>query len=322
MTSRTSPEDPQKEPTCVAIGADAGGTKLALAFSLGTRVRYHRAPSVNLRTVSPKRFAALLAGEISSFLKEVPLDPHVTMCIGASGAGTTTVAEACRTELAALLAIPTERIVVTSDARIALEAAFPSGPGMLIIAGTGSGCFGLDGEGNMIRAGGWGPGLEDPGSGGELGRSAIKHVLTEIEGRDVDAFSRQVLAAMGIQRRSIPSVLDTYYSTEFNAASLAPVIMNGFEAEDPTAVALVRAQCATLAEQCARLARKMDQSGLDRIAVTGGLAKRESYVQALTEALQRVLPGARVSAIGRAPVEGALSLALSMADQHGDERLS
>ena len=313
-TQKAKP-DRSAESACIAIGADAGGTKLALAFSTGSEVRYHKAPSVNLRADTPQRFASILAREIVGYLQDVPLASRVALCIGASGAGTKSVAEACRMELASLLNIAADQVVVTSDARIALEAAFPGSRGMLVIAGTGSGCYALDGNGELIRAGGWGPGLEDPGSGGELGRSAIKHLLSELEGREMDAFSRHISAAMGIKRHSIPAVLDTYYGQSFHAASLAPAVLNRFEAEDPVAIDIVRRQCASLARQCARLAAKLNDPDLKQIAVAGGLANRDSYIQALSGAIRQVLPDLQVTRIERAPVEGALSWALSMTNQ-------
>ena len=56
---------------------------------------------------------------------------------------------------------------------IALEAAFGSGPGVIVIAGTGSIAYGRNREGQTARAGGWGFAISDEGSGHWIGRTAV-----------------------------------------------------------------------------------------------------------------------------------------------------
>ena len=56
-------------------------------------------------------------------------------------------------------------LILAGDEEIALEGAFHGGPGILIIAGTGSNVLGRAVDGAMYQAGGWGPALGDEGSG-------------------------------------------------------------------------------------------------------------------------------------------------------------
>lgn len=326
--SHNAPEHNQElEATCKAIGADAGGTKLSLALSDGQRVWRDRRGSVNLRTETPSGFAARLAQQIRQALGEIPLSKDAGICVGAAGAGTDAIAMASRLSLAEELNLPPDRIVVTSDARIALEAAFGGQNGILIIAGTGSGCYGLDSDGRFLRAGGWGPGLEDPGSGSDLGRAAVKHLLSEMEADKAGEFSIAIARAMlpsavaqaassssapPMGSGAIPVILDTYYGPDFRPGSLAPLVLDLFEANNTVAVELVDAQCRALARQCARLADKMTEPPLERIAVTGGLANRAPYVQALSEALQTHFPQAHAQRMHGEPVDGALSWAQSI----------
>lgn len=295
---------------CLAIGADAGGTKVAIRWTDGDHVSTHEAPSVNLRTSDPVRFARLLVDHITESLGGVSLDPSVQICIGAAGAGTPAIATTCQDEMARLLEIATDQITVTADAHIALRAAFPEGNGILLIAGTGSGCYSLDHDGALIRTGGWGPGLEDPGSGSELGRSAIKHLLACLESKDMDDLSRRVSEKMGLTHPSISSVLDTYYRADFHPSTLAPTILDLFDEGDSSAGAMIEEQCAALAHQCHRLSEARTGRQSHDIVVAGGLSKRPSYMQALSDAVTRLLPDVSVSRLQRQPVEGALSWAL------------
>ena len=64
-------------------------------------------------------------------------------------------------------------IKVVGDMVIALEAAFGDGPGVIVIAGTGSIAYGRNREGQTARAGGWGFAISDEGSGHWIGRTAV-----------------------------------------------------------------------------------------------------------------------------------------------------
>ncbi len=305
----SSASSPVARSTCKAIGIDAGGTRLSLAWSDGEHTTIQQAPSVNLRKSSPAAFAQRIAEDIGAVLGDVDLHDDVQLCVGAAGAGTDSIASDCQQALASALDLAPEQIIVTSDARIALRAAFGEDEGILVIAGTGSGCYGLDAEGKLVRAGGWGPGLEDPGSGSELGRAAIKHVLSELEGQTLGSFSRVIAAQMGIHRPSIADVLDTYYRPGFNAAALAPAILDLFDEDDEVASTLIHRQCTSLAIQVARLSENLAHKQR-RIAVWGGLTNRASYVQALKAAIHERVSETQVFRLTNPPVNGALSWAL------------
>ena len=87
---------------------------------------------------------------------------------------------------------------VTTDYEIALEAAVGTGPGVVLLAGTGSVAFGRNATGETARAGGYGPWIGDEGSAFEIGRRAVAAVART---RDLDA-PVTLLAEM------IPAALD------------------------------------------------------------------------------------------------------------------
>ena len=99
-------------------------------------------------------------------------------CIGGSGAARPEVAAIVRRSLAEILATP---IDVVGDMQIALEAAFDTGPGVIVIAGTGSIAYGRDSKGTTARAGGWGFAIGDEGSAHWIGRAAISAVLRAVD---------------------------------------------------------------------------------------------------------------------------------------------
>src|SRR6516165_7818079 len=70
-----------------------------------------------------------------------------------------------------------ERSEVVGDEVIALDGAFKGGPGILIIAGTGSNCVGRAPDGSRECAGGWSSRLGDEGSGYWIGLHAVRRAL-------------------------------------------------------------------------------------------------------------------------------------------------
>jgi len=60
---------------------------------------------------------------------------------------------------------------------IALDSAFGKGPGVIVIAGTGSIAYGRDAKGRTARAGGWGFAISDEGSAHWIGRAAVSTLL-------------------------------------------------------------------------------------------------------------------------------------------------
>ena len=69
--------------------------------------------------------------------------------------------------------------------QIALEAAFGAGPGVLVIAGTGSIAYGRDLKGNTARAGGWGFAISDEGSAHWIGRAAAAALVRDMDRTEV-----------------------------------------------------------------------------------------------------------------------------------------
>ncbi|MGA8762390.1 MAG: BadF/BadG/BcrA/BcrD ATPase family protein, partial [Candidatus Sulfotelmatobacter sp.] len=123
------------------------------------------------------------------------------VCIGAAGAGRDKTASLLRKILVEILnpelagQVLSGRIVsqpflpsqidLVGDTQIALKAAFGSGPGVIVIAGTGSIAYGRDQHGNIARAGGWGFAISDEGSAHWIGRAALSAVLCSMdEGAD------------------------------------------------------------------------------------------------------------------------------------------
>ncbi len=122
--------------------------------------------------------------------------------------------------------IPTDHLIVTNDAEIALAGATGGGPGLIVIAGTGSIALGREASGKLIRAGGWGYVFGDEGGAFDLVRQALRAALRFEEGWGPPTAIRvELLNATGIE--SANNALHLFYTADWprsRVAQLAPLI--------------------------------------------------------------------------------------------------
>lgn len=100
--------------------------------------------------------------------------------IGLAGARRRELRERMREALATL---GIRDVEVVTDADIALYGATDGEPGLVVIAGTGSICCGINARGKKCCAGGWGPVAGDEGGGAWIARQALRAVAYASDGR-------------------------------------------------------------------------------------------------------------------------------------------
>jgi glucosamine kinase len=205
--------------------------------------------------------------------------------------------------------IPARHHLLTSDAAIALASAFRSGPGIIVIAGTGSIAFARDDRGKLLRAGGWGIPFDDHGSGYDLGRRAVGVALEAFDGRGPQTvLTRRISQQLGL--RDITEIVPQGLEQQ-EIAALFPLVMEA--ARDGDLVA--RHLCDDAGRELANLAiALLKRAGWSRrtmhVVTTGGLFRSSNLIRrAFARHLRRLAPLARPELLERPPVEGALWLA-------------
>lgn len=166
------------------LAVDVGGTKTdyllaeegrELARVRGGCIKRMRVSAVNALAHLEAAFAELAART------GVPLQQVTRTCIGTAGNTVPLVTDWLREEFAARVG---GDLILVGDVEIALDAAFQGGPGVLVLAGTGSNVAGRSADGTLEGAGGYGPALADQGSGNRIGAQALRAAfLAKDEGR-------------------------------------------------------------------------------------------------------------------------------------------
>ena len=233
--------------------------------------------------------------------------------MGGSGAARPELAATVRSLLAQILPTP---IDVVGDMEIALEAAFDTGPGVIVIAGTGSIAYGRDAAGATARAGGWGFAIGDEGSAHWIGREAVRAILREHDrtnGTTEDHVHAR-LATDLCKAWGVTSLLDLARIANSvpppNFAALFPAIARS---EDTLALqirSLAGLELARIAGLITHRLFSTDNVKTVPVAMVGGvfrysvLTKNDFYNE-----LRRLDPRAEIPPLIIEPVEGALKMA-------------
>lgn len=159
------------------------------------------------------------------------------------------------------------RVRVESDGELALIAAHGSGPGLLLIAGTGSVGEARQPDGQRQSAGGWGFPSGDEGSGAWLGLGAVQIAQQALDGRaPAGVLARRVWALCGAERLALQSWCSA--ADQGGYAQLAPEVFAA-AAQDPAAAALLHRAAAALAG----LAAALDPDARLPLALAGSVAR-------------------------------------------------
>lgn len=301
--------------TSLVVGVDGGGTKTRaiLADEQGKQLAEAIGPGSAARPNEIEQSAGVIAGVVRDIFEQAELGgqrPRV-VCVGVAGVGREAQRQALHEALASHQLA--DEIVVQTDFGVALDDAFGDGPGILLIAGTGSSAFGRGPAGSTARCGGWGPVIGDEGGGAWIGRRALSVVSAAADGREPEtALTGAILTAAEVSEASelIAWAAD---ATPGKLATLAPVVISVADAGDLRANSIVSMAVEELALHVRSLARQLfvDERASVPVAFTGGLlTKGTSYRKRLEHRLKSAVPGAHINAQEVDPARGAVRNAL------------
>ncbi len=176
------------------LGIDGGGSKTTCAAGDESRVLATATTGgSNVVRLGEATARQNLHGAITQACAQAGVEPREveSVVIGVAGATVRSYTDALRRLVAEI--VP-GRVDIVGDNVIALEAAFAGGPGVVVIAGTGSIAFGRNARGQTARAGGYGFEVSDEGSGHWIGRRLVAAALRAHDAGE-DILLNAVLAA-------------------------------------------------------------------------------------------------------------------------------
>lgn len=210
------------------------------------------------------------------------------------------------------------QIVAVNDAHVALVAGAGDGPGVVVVAGTGSIAYGVGPAGTAARAGGWGEVYGDEGSGYWVGARAMAAVVRAADHRGpATALTALVLRHTGSER--VDALVRHVHARPDRRpmlAAMAGLVVRAAADGDHVAAEILRAAAGELTVAARSVIEQLGMRGDPfRVVLAGGLFKMAPRLSAMLEAqLVEVAPKANVAMLTDEPVVGAVRLARAAAE--------
>ena len=248
--------------------------------------------------------------------------------VGASGLERNSAVERRGLQLAAaVLGLEPGRLWVGGDERTALRGAFPQGPGIVVISGTGTIAVGRDGRpsaagGREHRCAGWGWLLDGAGSAFDIGRDGLALSLQMADGRLADGpLRRQLWRALQLDPDdpSAPQAIKArVVSPGFlpaGLAQLAPEVERLAAAGDAEAGAILNRNAEALAASVAAVAQALALVAPPVAALGGAISHLSGFRELFRQALAGRLPAAQLMAAAGDAASGALAIARELVEK-------
>ena len=298
----------------LVFGADGGGTKTIGIISDGGNVIAKRSVGAsNPNVVGFDAAANRLYELIVSCCGDAGCKPTdvQSLVLGIAGVGRQDIRNALSDKIVNLAGneLP---LVIDTDARIAIEGAFNGGPGVVIIAGTGSIVIGKSSGGEIVVAGGWGRILGDEGSGYWLGREALKSVAQWLDGRGgSEHLAKLVAKELGLQNRD--ELIAAVYQNECDVAGVASLLIGAAEEGDTYSLEILHRGAEELTLQAELVFHRLHQDAVMPVALLGGAIERPLYASIARSAIEKRIKNARIQPPLSSAVHGAVLMAAKLA---------
>jgi N-acetylglucosamine kinase-like BadF-type ATPase len=299
------------------LGVDGGGskTKCVIGDESSILAAAVAGPS-NITRVGEVRAREALHAAMREACRtaKIDLEQLHRACVGAAGAGREEIASVVRRIVAEV--VPGE-IEVVGDMQIALQAALGGGPGVVVIAGTGSIAFGRDASGKTARAGGWGFAISDEGSAHWMGRAAVAAVLRSAdesaEGRTIEQLPPLFREMKPIWKVESLEQLARAANSTPDFAALFPAVLAASREGDELAQTTLRQAATELAHLAGIVVQRLfpeQRCGAVPMAMAGGVFRHSAKIRELFyNQIRTAHPHVVLNSGVVEPVHGALQMA-------------
>jgi glucosamine kinase len=301
------------------LGIDGGGTRTrAFVVDLsGQCAAWGEAGLSNPNHATAEELRGNLQRAVQGALAKAGADWASCSSAFVGMAGVTTAqgrADLCRT--VAECGLGHARLGVDHDIRIALAGGLAGAPGMALIVGTGSSCYGRTADGQTWQTGGWEALISDEGSAFYVGREAIAAAARMADGR-IPRSSLQETVFQWLSIEHVADILPRIHNrglSRSEIAGFAPQVIHLAGQGDPVALEILERGAWLLAEMVAANHRMLPTAPAPSVVITGGLGTAETlYREKIVTAIQSQLPTARIHQPRFAPAIGAAMLAMQQA---------
>jgi len=204
--------------------------------------------------------------------------------------------------------VSAQKILVTTDAWIALAGATGGKPGIITLAGTGCIAFGRNASGKTARAGGWGYVFGDEGGAFDIVRQALRALLRWEEGWGPStSLRRKFMEATGVSTAN--ELLHLFYTKDFprdRVASYATLVDEAVLEGDEVARQIVTNSAQQLARIAAAVREQLFNQGEQVLVSYAGGAFHNTFLRDVFRAVVEMDPDCKCTEPLYKPAMGAL----------------
>lgn len=284
----------------------------AVATADGVELARAESSACNLRTLGYAEAARRLVSAVTNVLRFAPVGHLRSLAIGMAGTGHGADRDAVAAAIGARL--PGVAVRIVADAWLVLLAGTADGRGLAVVSGTGSIAYGRDHADRVVRAGGWGSLLGDPGSGFAIGRAALAAAADAADG-----LRPASLLAQRLGDRLAEFELAGTSPDPSDVAGLVPFVVEAARAGDGIASTILSTAAADLARYTEVVTARLAWGDAPiPVALAGGVLIHVPEVRtALETHVRRMIPAVGPITVVDSPVAGALQLAVPLASPSG-----
>jgi N-acetylglucosamine kinase-like BadF-type ATPase len=206
------------------------------------------------------------------------------------------------------------KTLICNDTRIGLEAGSSAENKIIIIAGTGSNCFGVNERGEQAGATGWDYILADEGSGYSVSIKALRAVMREYDGRGKKTMlTGEILKKLDLKKAI--EIVNWVYGRPFSKKRIgqfSEVVCRCAYRGDSICIKILHEEAMESVLSVESVARKLGL--LDKrtdLVFVGGLFRCEKYFKdVVTKELKSRFDNIDFSPLIEKPVSGAVKLAI------------
>jgi len=231
------------------------------------------------------------------------------ICIGAAGISNRDTAKLLTRNLKEQGMQGVIRLV--GDHETALAGALEDPAGVILIAGTGSICYGINESGARFRAGGYGHIIDDAGSAYAIGRDILKAVVRSSDGRQGQTVLKEITFRY-LEMESVEDLITWLYQpgrSKKEIAALAPLLEEGIREKDPASTRILNHCGEELAELAGAVLTHF-QSQVSLVVSGSVLIKNNEIYRLFCEKANKRFPQMEIMKMRGEAAQGAVRIIL------------
>jgi N-acetylglucosamine kinase-like BadF-type ATPase len=304
------------------LGVDGGGTntEVRIATVSGDKIAEAVSGSSSYKSVGISKAIENLNSGVFKAIKKVksPEDIYfISSCLGFAGNNTEEDKKiytgiVFNNKLTGYL--DQQKTVICNDTIIGLEAGSKKKNKIIIIAGSGSNCLGVNEDGKQVKVSGWDYILADEGSGYQTGLKALKAVMKAYDGRG----EKTLLSGTILEELNLKDILDLSkwaYDMPFSKdriSALSKTVCMTAQMGDRISIDILTEEVEEVVISVTTVADKLGFKNKDfDLVFVGGMFKcKKHFKDPVISRLKSEFTGINFLPLLTDPVEGAIKIAI------------